>query len=211
MDTTSSSLIARKRHELIELAEDASTRSDSRAKADLDMRITYLTRLKDDLDAPTRKYPKQQIFVAYSENSGKKYYEKAKSIIEDKGFGVVTGFSRTESENVLHAVLGAINEASLFLGILTPEYKIRSLWWKGRKNQTAPSVWVIEEKGMALALGKTTRLLIEETVHEDFWRGTTPEKLQTTFRDDEFEEKAETAVNALVRKYEQMLLTASNV
>lgn len=198
------SAISRQTSLLIAQAREAAARRDTRAKADAEMRIRFLITLRKQVDAASRSYPHQSVFISYSPNSGQHYFEIAAEIAGRYGFEVITGFQKPEAENVLQVVLEAIKEASVFLSILTPEYGIRRLQG-AREPRTAPSVWLIEEKGMALALGKPFRLMIEESVHSDYWKRTTPEKLQTKFTMLNFEKQADVAIRALYQRYHELL------
>jgi hypothetical protein len=194
------SLIAQRRHEIIEQMEDA---SDPRVRADLQARIRYLNNLRREAEAAVRPTPRQTVFISYSKGTGGQYFEIASKIAAEHGFTVLTGFSN-EGENVLGVVRDALGKASVFLGIFTPEYNINTIK-ETAPAQTAPSVWLMEEKGMALALQKPFRLLVERTVHEDFWKRTTPDKLHTHFAPYEFHEKAEEAFEALSQRYTELL------
>lgn len=197
-------LIARKRHELIDLAKGA---ENSKAKADAEARIRFLIRLREDIEASLNPHPQQSVFISYSASTGKPYVDKIKPLAEELGFTVFTGFDRPEGENVLRTVRKLIEECSVYLGILTPEYTISPMALTSTiEPRTAPSVWIMEEKGMAIALDKPVRLLIESTVHADFWKRTTPEKLHNVFTPLTFDEHARVAMTALYRRYEEILL-----
>lgn len=211
-NTTSLTLIAKARSGLVQQATEAGRRGDHSAKADAEMRVRLLNRLSGELREPLRTASTDlTVFIAYSNSSGKRYYEVAKRIAEEQGFQVIDGFTRNMEESVLKGVLSSIGVASLFLGILTPEYKIGPLEANSSgqdPSQTAPSVWVIEEKGMALALAKPTKLLIQETVHDDFWRRTTPDKLHIKFTEDTFEQKAVEAIDSLHSRFIELMYSS---
>ena len=197
-------LLARKKQELIEVARST---DDPKKKADAEARIRWLVRLREEVESSIHPYPEQTVFISYSENTGKAYLSKIRPIAERYGFEVVTGFDRPEGENVLRTVKKLLEDASVYLGLLTPEYTIRSLGGSGsRESRTAPSVWIMEEKGMAIALNKPVRLLIESTVHPDFWKRTTPDRLHNVFTSLDFEEQADIAMLSLFRRYEEMLI-----
>lgn len=190
---------------LIADATEAIKTNDIRAKADAESRIRYLNQLGKELDEVGSRYPRMSLFVSYSKKTGKEHYEKAKTIALKYKFEVVTGFDLQTEATVLKAVRTSISNATLFLGIMTPEYSIRDID-QDRDNKKAPSIWVIEEKGMALALEKPFQLLVDESVHPDFWKKTTPEKLHSMFSSANFEEKAEEALSALHRRYQELLI-----
>ncbi len=205
MKKNSYGLLRSKRNQLIRGAKQAKIDGLSEKKTDLEMRIKYLTALRATIASPDKQLATQTVFISYSKRRGSLYFENVKEIAENFGFQVVTGFDRQQGENVLKEVIQSINGASVFLSILTPDYQIKSVDDYG-EMKTAPSVWLIEEKGMALALGKPFRLLVHETVHQDFWLRTTPGVLHTQFSDENFKDKASEAIEALEIRYDELLL-----
>jgi hypothetical protein len=203
-DETIYRLIARQRREL--MAEIRESDVDPRRKADLEMRINYLTRLRQRYDEPLSHFVDQVVFISYSRRTGLKEYEIAREIAEQQfGFEVITGFDAREDENVLRVVREGIARAAVFLSIMTPEFEIgRSA--EGGGHVWAPGVWLVEEKGMALALDKPARLLVHQDVHPDYWRATTPEKLHTSFHSAQFTPKVTEALRALMARYEELII-----
>jgi hypothetical protein len=197
-------LMARRRNELIQKAVEASKRGDRVTKADVEMRLRFIKELRESLGIPSQ-LSGQTVFISYSHRTGRRFYEITKAIAKEHGFDVVTGFDRQRNENVLRTVMDLIRASAVFLSIMTPEYEIRQA--NGAEARAAPSVWLMEEKGMALAFGKPFRLLVEQSVHEDFWRRTTPDKLHTEFEPVDFEAKAREAVEALTARYEELTLS----
>jgi len=198
-------LLGNKRRQLIRKANEAKMEGLSEKKTDLEMRAKYLTSLRRTLADSERQLDSQSVFISYSKRSCGLYFKDAKEIAERFDFQVVTGFDRQKGENVLSEVIRTISSASVFLGILTPDYQIKSIN-DNDGMKTAPSVWLIEEKGMALALGKPFRLLVHESVHQDFWLRTTPGVLHTRFTDENFKEKTEEAIEALAIRYDELFL-----
>jgi hypothetical protein len=115
--------------------------------------------------------------------------------------------------NVLAAVRNAIAESAAFLAIMTPELRINQRRERGATDARyfAPSVWVVEEKGMALALGKPFRLLVHRSVHEDFWLRTTPGHLHHVFEEATFERELNDALGALRDRYEELRLASVGI
>jgi hypothetical protein len=66
-------------------------------------------------------------------------------------------------------------------------------------------VWVVEEKGMALARGMTCCFLIEKGVHPAFWQKTTPENLHHLFTPADFETHAARVVKHVDARYRAMM------
>jgi hypothetical protein len=172
-------------------------------KADLETRVRYLNRVHSEWVGELRRLPNPSMFISYTKPKDDNLFEITKKCAEHHGFSVVTGFDndRRTSDNVLRLVRDAIYEASVFLCIMSPVYEIK----RGNEVDWAPSVWLIEEKGMALALGKPFRLLVQENISRDFWARTTPEKLHSIFKRELFHDAAEEAVAALVLRYNELL------
>lgn len=198
--------LAQKKSTFVQKASESSSRGDLAEKADSEMRIRFLVRLRARAEQNPPILPSQSVFISYSQRTGAKYYELAKNIALSQGFEVITGFQHPESQDkVLRTVMDSVNRSTVFLSIMTPEYSIRPLESED-KPRTAPSVWLMEEKGMALILEKPFRLLVEESVHHHFWKRTTPDKLCTIFDPINFSEKATEALQALHNRYDELLL-----
>lgn len=202
--------ISRKKRQLIQKAIEANLNRDMEGKTDADMRLRYLIKMKKEYNEEWQVNPMPKMFVSYSKRSGAKYFSVVSSIAEEYNLEVLTGFDRKREENVLHAVMKPIGEAAVFLSIMTEEYSIKMKNKKGR-YMAAPSVWLLEEKGIALAMGKPFRMLVDEKIHEDFWRKTTPEKLASVFGPQNFEEKAREAISALEVRHEELLARSPNL
>ena len=65
----------------------------------------------------------------------------------------------------------------------------------------APSVWTIEEKGMALALEKPYVLMIQEGIFAHYWEKTAINSVHEVFDDSNFLDKADNAVIELDDRY----------
>ncbi len=202
-------LLGHTRSQLIRSAQEAKSDGLHEKKTDLEMRIKYITALRLNLNKPERALALPSVFISYSKRSCGLYFENAKEISEKFGFQVFTGFDCPQEDNVLTEVIRSINKASVFLSILTPDYETKSVDGNN-EMKTAPSVWLIEEKGMALALGKPFRLLVHKSVHDDFWLRTTPGVLHTRFSDENFKEKTEEVIKALLNRYDELLLKELN-
>jgi hypothetical protein len=179
---------------------NADERNDHQTKKLIAHKRRYLSRL-----ATSRLmiFPELSVFISFSE-SGKRLGEQAVQVCKTLGITAKTGFDDEVQarQNVLSAVKETINSCSLFLGIWTPEYQLIDNSNPPRAR-AAPSVWMLEEKGMAQAFNKPFRLLVEETIHNDFWLKTTPDKLQHSFDKSNFESKLRRAIEALVRRYHE--------
>lgn len=126
------------------------------------------------------------LFISYSAPSRDKY-TLAKNLAESLfPFKVVSGFEHDkENSEILPQVLSRIRKASCFLSIMTPNPSLTLTDNKG----CCPSIWLAEEKGMALAFGKPFHLLVDRQIHDDFYKRTAPQTIHTIFSDNNFEEK----------------------
>ena len=113
----------------------------------------------------------KRVFISYTKNNGQEYYNLLKEKLEKEGFTVTDGFqSSTKSAGiVIRSILDQMKSATVYVGIYTKENKIHV---KDKEFWT-PSVWTIEEKGMALGLNLPVMLIMEEGIHEDFFSKTT--------------------------------------
>src|SRR5262249_12300165 len=154
----------KKQRELFLDEARAEQSNDHQAKRVIAHKRRYLSRIAMN---QVSIFPEPSVFVSYS-SSGERFGKQAVKTFLDAGIVAKTGFDDElqEKKNVLSAVKDAIGSCALFLGIWTPEYELVE---KGsRQNvRAAPSVWMLEEKGMAEAFNKPFRLLVEETIHND--------------------------------------------
>jgi len=136
-----------------------------RKKEYINNQIKYFTRLKNGAEPPKR------VFISYTKAKGSEYHQLLKEKLEAEGFTVTDGFNHDPSSrgNVLRNILNQLENSSLYVGIFTKESEIKI----NGKEFWAPSVWTIEEKGMALGLRKPVLLLVENLIHDDFYRKTT--------------------------------------
>jgi hypothetical protein len=184
----------------------AAERNDHAAKRMIAYKRRYLSRLVvNQLDI----FPEPSVFLSFSDNSGANLGKRAITVCQDRGILVKTGFDNEVQAklNVLSAVKEAINSCTLFLGIWTAEYDLVDRG--GDRRRAAPSVWMLEEKGMAQAFNKPFRLLVEDSIHNDFWLKTTPGKLQHRFDKSNFESQLRLAVEALIRRYHERHVVTS--
>jgi len=146
------------------------------------------------------------VFISYSANTGLVYYKYMEKNLKERGFDVLTGFQRNEDDQsmVLKRVLKQIGRGTVYLGILTKEHKIQT----GEEIKWSPVVWTVEEKGMALALEKPFVLMIENGVHDDFWKKTTPERVHFVFDKENFYRIAFEVIDDIVERYHEAMKRA---
>lgn len=195
-------LLAEKREELISEAVVARSQGREREKQQLTNRRVVIDHLirRFEKFSTGRAIPKR-VFVAFADRNGRALKNLLAKLLgkEDGGFSVVTGFDdpTTPQENILKKVLTHLNNVSVFVGILTPDVLVDA-----QHDTYAPSVWVTEEKGMALALGLPYLLLIHEKVDAHHWEKTARGQEVYRFTDKNKAEVFEKAVKAIVVKWQ---------
>jgi hypothetical protein len=192
-----------KLHELNSLALRLKHAGNDREKRVVDLKIRLLAEVIAKRRDPDFAVADPSVFISYSK-SGSGYFSKAKKLCEERGYTVNTGFDDQSADYVLKVIKNKIKESTMFLSIMTPEHKFDPALGT---EIYAPSVWLPEEKGMALVLEKPFRLLVHSKIKSEFWKQTTPSQLHTIFNDAEFPEKLDEAVSALDRRYQEILET----
>jgi hypothetical protein len=199
-------LLTNKQRQLFLDEARAETNNDHALKRIIAHKRKYLSRIAVN---QTGIFPEPSVFVSYS-SSGSAFGKRAVEFCNRLGLVVRTGFDDEvqKKKNVLSAVKDTIDSCALFLGIWTPEYELVDR--TGQKYaRAAPSVWMLEEKGMAEAFNKPFRLLVEQSIHNDFWLKTTPNKLQHSFDGSNFETQLKLAIEALMRRYNERHATVA--
>lgn len=194
------------RAKVIEHAKESSEAYDIRSKIEWQNRRYFLDDLSIQfLERETGMPLPKIVFISYSYSTALIYYRHLEEILKQAGFNVITGFNPSEGDKggVLTRVLTQIKRCSVYLGILTKEMKVST---QNGEVRWAPSVWTIEEKGMALAFGKPFVLMVEEGIHEDYWRKTTPERVHELFNQQNFYGKALDVVEAIKSRYQEALI-----
>jgi predicted nucleotide-binding protein len=170
-------------------------------RALLDDEIRSIQMLEEGTDLP------RTVFISYSTTSGNMYFSRLKQLLTEAKFDVVTGFDDIQGSegNILKTVLKQLARSTFYIGILTKEIKVD----QGRNARWSPGVWIMEEKGMALALGKPFLLMVHKEIHDDFWKKTTPMNLHISFDESDFESKAQEALNRVEGRYAEDLIRSS--
>ena len=188
----------------IQMSEMASKKNEIFSKNDwekktqyLSKRIEYFTQRKEGV------YFSRRVFISYSKSSGSPYYYLLETALQKEGFEVLNGFqtNRNNDGTVLKNVLNQIKISTIYVGILTREQKLDISDEDG--NCFTPSIWTMEEKGMALGLGKPFVLLIQYGIHKHYWTKTSPNKIHAFFNDfDDFKFKLEEIVETICQRYD---------
>lgn len=182
-------------------AIDAKAAGNLHLKTVSEHRAQYARRLVRRLEArSTRQHVPKCVFVSYSKNTGERQFSTVRRLLSGSGWDVATGFDRQKGDqaNVLTRVLRNLGRATVFLGIFTKEYS------QGRgKKRGVPSIWTVEEKGMALSRELPIVLLVHDSVNDDYWKKTTPERVHFRFTDKDFAIRAREAMTLLEEQYER--------
>ena len=152
------------------------------------------------------KYLPKRVFISYSKSSGQRYFSDLRDLLTGAGFEVVTGFDDSVGAegNILKMVLKQLARSTFYIGILTKEMAVRD----GKKSRWSPSVWILEEKGMSLALEKPLMLMVDKEIHSDYWLKTTPANGHVFFDEESFDQKAKEVVDRAEMRYMEYLLRA---
>ena len=132
-------------------------------------RISYIQQLEVDWRCDSRLL-EPAIFVSFSGDEGLVLYRQALTVIHGTratpvgpSFKPKSGMQKEGAPEVSEHVLSRMKPCFGFLGILTAEMKLTS-------GAGVPGPWVQIEAGMAMAYGLRCVLMIENGVHQDFWR-----------------------------------------
>ena len=181
------------------------------SKADWQRRKVFIESLQEKLSSRREgALPPKRVFVSYSKSepprgiAGTVVFKKLQAALKEKGFEVVSGFSRAEDDRgeVLRRVLRQLKRSTVFVGVFTKAFEM--IDEKGNK-MWAPGVWLMEEKGMALAMGKTYVWIIDKDINFDYWFKTTPTKVSIIFDDLNLDEKINEAVIEIEDRYSEQL------
>lgn len=113
----------------------------------------------------------RNVFISYTKGNGTKYFSILKEELNKRSFSVTTGFENNQNGGglVLRNVLSQMKTSTIYVGIYTKELIIDSQFGKF----WTPSVWTVEEKGMALGLELPVLLIVENGIHDHFYVKTT--------------------------------------
>lgn len=195
----------------IKRALEAKDKKQFHEKAKWESRRRYISLLLKEFETlkNTGSSIPQIVFLSYSVKTGVIYYKHLEGLLKERGFDVITGFQKAGDDegNVLKRVLRQIEKSTIFFGILTKEHKIQT----NEGSKWSPGVWTVEEKGMALAMGKPFVLMVEKGVQDDFWKKTAPHRIHFRFDNENFHEKAKEAIEAVVDRYDECVIRAIGV
>lgn len=198
------SVILQARSKILERVSVADQAGDPMARRDCQRRLTFLDSLLREVGGRNSdRVPDRTVFVSYSLQLGTPYFEVLKGLLEAAGFEVVTGFQKADGDKgfVLARVLLQLKRSTIYVGLLTKEMPV--LGPKGEEHWS-PSVWTMEEKGMALVLGKPFILLVEEGIHDDYWKKTAGERVQFKFSKRNAKKMIREVVDAVKDRYREL-------
>lgn len=193
------------RSKVIQNATAAERKFDMATKIDWQNRRIFLDGLLRDFRKQNMgRVPSKSVFISYSVKSGSLHFGVIRNKLRDLGFEVLTGFQKSPGDkgNVLARILGQLQRSTMYLGLLTKEMRVMA---QGGE-EWSPSVWTMEEKGMALALGKPFILLVEKGIHTDYWLKTAPDKVHVEFTAESFTQKSEEIVDTILDRYQELVI-----
>jgi hypothetical protein len=188
------------RVEVIRAAAQAKINSDAEAKIEWEYRRKFLDDQAEMFQKRKPIPPAKSVFVSFSKRTGGQYFSLLQAKLNDHGFIVNHGFNPVAGDEgyVLKRVLGQINSSTLYVGILTKEMRVIS---NDGEEKWAPSVWLVEEKGMALASNKPFAFMIERGLSQEFWKNIN-NLAQTEFDYLDFLPQSDEVLRILEEKYE---------
>jgi hypothetical protein len=144
------------------------------------------------------------IFVAYSE-SGRELLGRVKTKCDGLSLDVITGFDAEvrRHEVLLNGIMQGIQRAALFLGIWTPEYDLAPEGGTSHRR-ASPSVWMPVELGIAVAHRRPFRLLIHNSIHEDYYTKIWGGQPHYVFAEDTFGEYLDECLDYLHGRYHEL-------
>lgn len=198
------SVILQARSKVLERASIAEQSGDPMSRRDCQRRLTFLDRLLREVGGRSAdRMPDRSVFISYSLSSGTTYFEVLKSFLEAAGFDVITGFQKADGDKgfLLPRVMLQLKRSTIYVGLLTKEMPV-----KGPQGQEhwSPSVWTMEEKGMALVLGKPFILLVQDGIHDDYWVKTAGERVHFKFTRRNSKAVIREVVDAVKDRYREL-------
>ncbi len=130
------------------------SRSDPSSQLLVDRLQELLNRLEPALEQKRPAAHGKRVFLSYR-FAETEYVRGLTQLLQQSGFEVVTGHAA--NTYISKAVIERIRECDYFLCLMTPSAR------KDDGTYTA-SPWLLEEKGVALAVGKPIVLMVEESV-----------------------------------------------
>lgn len=151
----------------------SSVHDGSLLPVDAARRHTYLTRVREKYLRGARLL-KPTVFLSFAGESGEKLVDQVYAAIRKTPacpfgphFDVETGMRQSGHPEVMKHIKMHLRRSCIFLGIMTAEIPLATPEDSGG---FAPGAWVLIEAGMASALDIPCVLLVEEGVHESFWK-----------------------------------------
>jgi hypothetical protein len=118
--------------------------------------VANLSQLRRRESTAWSKTHDRTVFLSYAFSEGE-YVEALKDLLESRGFTVVTG--ENTNTYISKAIHHRIETASLFLCLLTRRHALNDGFF-------LPSLWLVEEKAIAIASNKPMVLMVEDGVLE---------------------------------------------
>ncbi len=166
--------------------EEAQKRVEERARrtpiVDDPMQWERRREYLDELKASVERQMLNTIFVSYSSAEGAFVFRQIYDTLQGvKKLTVTSGFTtRPQATTVVETIVQQLERSSIYVGIFTPDIRIAPDTEgvaPATKAVSAPGVWTLEERGMAMALRKPLILMVHERVHPDFWKSVSAQQL----------------------------------
>jgi hypothetical protein len=176
-----------------------------RVKVNWEVRRDYVQRVLLNFDALAEEAGGKVVFVSYSKATGAEPFGYLSSLLDQRKFEVATGFQahREGKGRVLRQILGQLSRCAVYVAIMTKELEVRA---SSGDPSWAPSVWIVQEIGMALALRKPFVLMIDQAIHEDYWRKVLPDRLHHMFEESTLKAVTENVVEEIEDRYSEAAL-----
>lgn len=192
----------------IKNAVDAKGHFNTLLKTKWQMRSLYLAQELENakLGLSQDRHFRRSVFISYSAKTGRDCFANLKKELLKFDFEVNTGFDRADGDegNVLKRVLKQLRRSTFYVGIISKEHQIHVdgiLQW-------TPSVWLLEEKGMALAMQMPIVLCVENGIDENMWKKTTPLNAIHFFDENNFSNLALPVAEEINQRYNDIAFSA---
>lgn len=150
--------------------------------SDLFERLVLMERLKDDLLDFQSTEEKNSVFISGSIASQheRNILYRARDIGEDEfNLRVYLGVDPGDYPNPLEMAHSRIENSRMFMSIMLPRYAMTKS--VGGEQLFAPSVWISEEKGIALGLNKVVVCVCDQSIGSEYAASTLPNQFVHRF------------------------------
>ena len=177
---------------------------DTKTMSDANSRIAVLKKQLKKIESNLA--PRKTMFLSFASTANKRYIAYIRKKAKDYSFEVKDAYEDYDgNERIISNVIQGISECFFFLGVMTPRPDFKIVTDNGSDEKFFPSIWVIEEKAIALALKKRFRLLVDNDIHQDAWLTVDAGRLGHRFTESNFERRADRVLSVLDREYKEYI------